>query len=72
MKREGTSYQRILDAVHRSLSHEFLTSTRLGIADIGYRLGYQDPANFGRAFRRWYGMAPGEYRRSVASPRADS
>ncbi len=65
LKREGTSYQRILDEVHRSLAHEYLASTRLGVADIGYRLGYQDPANFGRAFRRWYGMAPGEYRRSL-------
>ncbi|MEJ2602832.1 MAG: AraC family transcriptional regulator ligand-binding domain-containing protein [Gammaproteobacteria bacterium] len=63
LKREGTSYRRILDEVHRSLAHEYLVSTRWAVAEIGYRLGYQDAANFGRAFRRWYGMAPGEYRR---------
>jgi len=63
LKREGTSYRRILDEVHRSLAHEYLVSTRWAVAEIGYRLGYQDAANFGRAFRRWYGVAPGEYRR---------
>jgi AraC-like DNA-binding protein len=63
LKREGTSYRRILEEVHRSLAHEYLVSTRWGVAKIGYRLGYQDAANFGRAFRRWYGVAPGEYRR---------
>ena len=63
LKREGTSYRRILDEVHRSLAREYLVTTRWGVADIGYRLGYQDAANFGRAFRRWYGVPPGEYRR---------
>lgn len=64
LKREGTSYRCILEEVHRSLAHEYLVGTRWSVAEIGYRLGYQDAANFGRAFRRWYGMAPGEYRRS--------
>lgn len=63
LKREGTSYRQILDEVHRSLAHEYLVGTHQPVAEIGYRLGYEDPANFGRAFRRWYGLAPGEYRR---------
>ncbi len=63
LKREGTSYRQILDEVHRSLAHEYLVSTRWAVAEVGYRLGYQDAANFGRAFRRWYGVSPGEYRR---------
>ena len=33
------------------------------VSEIGYLLGYGDPANFGRAFKRLAGQSPGEYRR---------
>ena len=36
-----------------------------GIAEVSHRLGYEDPANFGRACRRWFGMAAGQYRRRL-------
>ena len=33
------------------------------LVEIGYEVGYTDPANFGRAFRRWTGVTPKTYRR---------
>ena len=36
-----------------------------GIAEVSHRLGYEDPANFGRACRRWFGRAAGQYRRRL-------
>jgi AraC-like DNA-binding protein len=33
------------------------------VNEIGYRLGYGDAANFGRAFKRLTGQSPGQYRR---------
>jgi transcriptional regulator GlxA family with amidase domain len=48
-----------------------LETTRLGIADICYRVGYEDPASFGRLFARTTGMTPGEFRRHLRSPGAD-
>ena len=30
--------------------------------------GYQDPSNFGRAFRGWFGMSPGNYRKKARWP----
>lgn len=35
----------------------------LGVFDIAEELGYADPTNFTRAFRRWTGMSPTKYRR---------
>ena len=33
------------------------------VSEVGYLLGYGDPANFGRAFKRLTGQSPSEYRR---------
>ncbi|MGH7289989.1 MAG: AraC family transcriptional regulator ligand-binding domain-containing protein, partial [Myxococcota bacterium] len=52
---EGTSYQGIRDAHLQRRAKELLAEGILSKAEIAYRLGYQDPANFGRAFRRWFG-----------------
>jgi AraC-like DNA-binding protein len=44
---------------------------RLPIASIAYQLGFSDPSNFRRAYRRWTGT-PGEVRRRRAAPLSDS
>jgi len=68
LREAGTSYRGLLDVHHRERAEALLRERGLDIAEIGYRLGYRDPANFGRACRRWFGMAPGRYR----AQRADS
>lgn len=40
-----------------------LESTRLGVVEICYQVGYQDAASFSRLFNRTVGLSPGEYRR---------
>ncbi|RWQ36616.1 MAG: helix-turn-helix domain-containing protein [Mesorhizobium sp.] len=40
-----------------------LESTKLGIAEICYQVGYRDTASFSRLFNRVIGLPPGEYRR---------
>jgi AraC-like DNA-binding protein len=62
LKREGTSFQAIRDDVRQTLARDHLVNSDLGIAQIAWRLGYQDPSNFGRAFRRWFGVSPRLFR----------
>jgi AraC-like DNA-binding protein len=62
--RVGTSYRELLDTHHRERAAALLADGGLGIAEVGYRLGYREPANFGRAFRRWFGMSPRQFRSS--------
>jgi AraC-like DNA-binding protein len=38
------------------------------ITELAYTHGFSDPSTFGRAFRRQYGMSPGEWRRQHAPP----
>ncbi|MFK7954759.1 MAG: AraC family transcriptional regulator ligand-binding domain-containing protein [Lysobacterales bacterium] len=62
LKRSGTSYQEILDHVRQTLGRESLRYSQLSISDLSQRLGYRDPANFSRAFKRWYGTSPTDFR----------
>jgi AraC-like DNA-binding protein len=66
LKSGNTSYQRILDDVRKTLSRDFLLNSTMSISRISWRLGYQDPSNFSRAFRNWYGMSPQQYRKRLA------
>jgi AraC-like DNA-binding protein len=62
LKRGGTSYKAILEDVRRTLAADYLRHSEMSVAAIAFRLGYQDPSNFGRAFRGWFGVSPGRYR----------
>jgi AraC-like DNA-binding protein len=62
----GTSYQRLLDEERRDEAGRLLQDGTLTIDDIAARLGYNDPANFTRAFRKWTGYSPTAWRRKHA------
>lgn len=63
LKEEGTSFKELLDANHKQLACWYLRNTNETVEVIAMRLGYQDPTNFSRTFRRWYTDTPSEYRR---------
>lgn len=65
LKHGNTSYRAIRDGVRKTLAEDYLANSSLSVNRIAYRLGYQDPSNFGRAFRAWFGMAPGAYRKKA-------
>lgn len=58
----GTSYQEILDGLRKGLAVEFLTQSDHTVDEIAMSLGYSDASNFARAFRRWTGRSPSDYR----------
>jgi AraC-like DNA-binding protein len=60
---KGSGYRELLENAQRNTACKLLGDARYSVAEIGDLLGYSDAANFGRAFRRWFGMAPGQYRR---------
>lgn len=61
---EGTSYRSILEDVRCALAVEHLKSAHLSIQEIAFTLGYTDAANFRRAFKRWQGVAPSDFRQT--------
>ncbi|MEL7045626.1 MAG: AraC family transcriptional regulator [Pseudomonadota bacterium] len=61
----GTSYQALLDQVRAEHADRLLRETRLPIASIAYRLGFNDPSNFRRAYRSWTGHGPRDTREAA-------
>jgi AraC-like DNA-binding protein len=66
LRESGASYRGLRETHLRAEAERLLGERVLSVADVAYALGYEDPANFGRACRRWFGMAPGAYRRLLA------
>jgi AraC-like DNA-binding protein len=62
LKRSNTSYRALVEEARRQRAERLLKDDTLTIAEVAYRVGYTDPANFARACRRWLGMSPSEYR----------
>ncbi len=70
LKQEGTSYRALREEVRRTLARDLLRNTALPVSRIAWRLGYQDPSNFSRAWRRWFGCSPVEFREEALGARA--
>lgn len=62
LRRERTTYRDLLDDHRRSAAQALLRDPYLNLGEVCHRLGYGDLANFSRACRRWFGMAPRSYR----------
>ena len=63
---EGTSFRQIKGATLGSWARQLLLETGHSVEAIAAQLGYQDAANFRRAFRNSEGCSPQEFRHSVA------
>ncbi|WP_417667581.1 helix-turn-helix domain-containing protein [Roseibium sp.] len=64
---EGTTYAKLFDAERRARALEALLENDRPVSSVAASLGYSDAANFTRAFRRWTGQSPSQYRRSGAA-----
>lgn len=58
----GLSYSHLLNRARMRLAAKWLADTTISVAEIAAALGYSDPANFTRAFRRKAGVSPQQYR----------
>ena len=58
LREAGTSYQAIHDRVRRDAAEALLAGSAANIAAVGAAIGFHDPREFRRAFKRWTGMAP--------------
>lgn len=62
LQQQGASFQLLLEETRRRDAQQLLEHSALSIQAIASRLGYRNPANFSRAFQRWIGCAPRDWR----------
>ena len=65
LKEEKTSYQIILDQVRKEVALNYLSQKKVTICDIALLLGFSEQSAFNHAFKRWSGLTPGQYRKSI-------
>jgi AraC-like DNA-binding protein len=61
LRAEGTNYREICDTTRKSLAEQYVRDGEYTLGEIAYQLGFTDQSNFSRAFKRWTGVAPGEF-----------
>src|SRR5574338_116769 len=59
----NTSFTRIVDDTRRELALGYIADASLTLVDVAYLCGFSEQSAFHRAFKRWTGLTPGEYRR---------
>jgi AraC-like DNA-binding protein len=59
----ATSFSLLLEQTRRTLAPALLAEADGNVEQAGFRLGYSEPTAFIRAFKKWYGVTPGSYRR---------
>lgn len=68
LKEGSTSFQGIKDEVYAFQAGSYLRRSSISVDTISVILGYSDPANFRRSFKRWYGKSPQQYRDELPTP----
>jgi AraC-like DNA-binding protein len=66
MDDEGESYRNILDDLRRDLAIGLLSDSRKNLAEIAETLGFSETSAFHRAFKKWTGARPSEYRSALS------
>ena len=73
LQAEGERYSTLLDQARRQLALHAVADPARSVADIAQALGFAEASVFHRAFRRWTGGTPGEWRAAqVAGPLGDA
>jgi AraC-like DNA-binding protein len=64
---EGVSFSALVEQGRREKALRLLRSSRLSVEDVARRLGYTTASSFVRAFHRWTGTTPVQYRRATGA-----
>lgn len=66
LKEEGSSFRVIKENVRKELSFRYLQDGSLKMYDVSMLLGYAERGAFEKAFKKWFGKNPSEYRKELA------
>ncbi len=62
LKEEGVTFEDLLDEMRRKMAIHHLGGGRVSVNETAYLVGFSDPGSFSRAFKRWTGMSPRDWK----------
>ncbi|GGE54268.1 hypothetical protein GCM10011533_03480 [Streptosporangium jomthongense] len=62
LRREGLTFARLLEDVRRKQALTYMQDRTKPLVEIAEQLGFSELSAFSRAFKRWMGTSPAEYR----------
>lgn len=73
LKKEGLSFQGLVEQVRQDKALRYVAADQYSLGEIAFLLGFSELSAFSRAFKRWTGSSPAEYRsRQLAGAGADT
>jgi AraC-like DNA-binding protein len=67
LKQQGMSFTQLLENTRRELSVQYVRNPQYSLHEVAFLLGFAEPGNFSRAFKRWYGQSPSQFRQDSLS-----
>lgn len=61
----GSNFQQLLDDTRKDMASSYLRQGGRSVTEVTFLLGFADTSNFTRAFKRWTGVSPTEFRSQV-------
>jgi AraC-like DNA-binding protein len=65
LKERGVDFKQLTDATRRRFAVNYLKDRKNTLTEVAFLLGYSELSAFNRAFKRWTGSTPLDYRRRV-------
>ncbi len=63
---QDTHYQGVCDSLRHRLALQYVSEPERSMVDVAFMLGFAELSTFYRAFKRWTGITPQQYRRQVS------
>lgn len=67
LRERGLSFKKLLESTRRDLGLQYMRDPNYSVNEVAFLLGFTEPANFSRAFKRWYGKPPSRFREESLS-----
>ena len=61
LRAHGKSFSELLDSIRRELAQQYLSRHGRSASEVAYLLGFTEPGNFARSFKRWTGQTPSQF-----------
>ena len=65
LHKKETTFKQLLTEVRQELADKYIRNNQLSLTEISFMLGFSEVSSFSRAFKRWTGNSPSEYRHSA-------